>query len=132
VITADEVDTLLFDVLGTVVGEVGSMREELRAALDQVDAGQQTEALASARARRFAASVNSIRHGAPWRSAHEVNAEALTDVLHDGSRQLPEAAVRHLALAGHRLSPWPDLHDALRRSQRASPSWHRRTETSRC
>jgi hypothetical protein len=38
VITADEVDTLLFDVLGIVVDEAGSMREELRAALDQVGA----------------------------------------------------------------------------------------------
>jgi hypothetical protein len=31
VITADDVDTLLFDVLGTVVDEAGSMRAELAA-----------------------------------------------------------------------------------------------------
>jgi hypothetical protein len=35
VITADDVETLLFDVLGTVVDEAGSMRAELTAALDR-------------------------------------------------------------------------------------------------
>jgi FMN phosphatase YigB (HAD superfamily) len=36
VISADDVDTLLFDVLGTVVDEAGSMRAELAAALDRL------------------------------------------------------------------------------------------------
>ena len=39
VITADDVETLLFDVLGTVVDEAGSMRAELAATLDQAAAG---------------------------------------------------------------------------------------------
>ena len=38
-ITADDVETLLFDVLGTVVDEAGSMRAELAATLDQAAAG---------------------------------------------------------------------------------------------
>jgi hypothetical protein len=38
VITADDVETLVFNVLGTVVDEAGSMRAELAAALDQADA----------------------------------------------------------------------------------------------
>ncbi len=46
-ITADDVDTLLFDVLGTGVDEAGSMRAELAAALDQADAGRQAEVLAA-------------------------------------------------------------------------------------
>ncbi len=70
VITADDVETLLFDVLGTVVDEAGSMRAELAAALDQAGAGRQAEALAAAWARRLAALVSSIGEGAPWRSAH--------------------------------------------------------------
>jgi 2-haloacid dehalogenase len=114
VLTADDVDTLLFDVLGTVVDEAGSMRAELAAALNQVGAGQQTEELSAAWARRFAALVSAIREGAPWRSTDHLNAEALADVLRDGP-QLPEAAVRHLPLAGHRLRPWPDARDARRR-----------------
>ena len=40
--------------------------------------------------------------------------QALAGVLRDGPR-LPEAAVRHLALAGHRLRAWPDTQAALRR-----------------
>jgi 2-haloacid dehalogenase len=79
VISADDVDTLLFDVLGTVVDEAGS-----------------------------------IRAGAPWRSTDDLNAEALAEVLRDGP-PLPEATVRRLGLAGHRLRPWPDAEAALRR-----------------
>ena len=113
-ITADDVDTLLFDVLGTVVDEAGSVRAELAAALAQAGAGRQAEALAAAWARRFAALVSAIGEGAPWRSTDDLNAEALAGVLRDAPR-LPEAAVRHLALAGHRLRPWPDAQAALRR-----------------
>jgi 2-haloacid dehalogenase len=115
VISADDVDTLLFDVLGTVVDEAGSMRAELAAALDEAGAGQaEAEALAASWARRFDALVSSIRAGAPWRSTDDLNAEALAEVLRDGP-PLPEATVRRLGLAGHRLRPWPDAEAALRR-----------------
>lgn len=116
-VTADDVETLLFDVLGTVVDEAGSMRAELAAALDQAGAGPQAEALATAWERRFAALVSAIRQGAPWRSTDDLNAEALADVLRAGPR-LPEATVRQLALAGHRLRPWPDAQAALGRLAR--------------
>lgn len=43
---ADDVDTLVLDVLGTAVDEPGSMRAELAAALDQAGAGpREAEAL---------------------------------------------------------------------------------------
>ena len=113
-ITAENVDTMLFDVLGTVADEAGSMRAELAAALDQAGARQRAEELSAAWARRFAALVSAIRGGAPWRSTDDLNAAALPDVLRDGP-PLPEATVRHLALAGHRLRPWPDAREALRR-----------------
>jgi 2-haloacid dehalogenase len=120
VIAADEVDTLLFDVLGTVVDEAGSMRDEVAAALtregaSQAEAGQQAAALTAAWAERFGALVTAIGPGAPWRSTDDLNAAALAGVLRDGPWRLPEAAVRHLALAGHRLRPWPDSQTALRR-----------------
>jgi len=76
-------------------------------------AGRQAELLAAAWARRFAALVSSIRRGAPWRSADDLHAEALAQVLRDGP-QLAEATVQHLVLAGHRLRPWPDAQEALR------------------
>ncbi len=117
-ISADDVDTLLFDVLGTVVDEAGSMRAELAATLDQAGAGpQEAEALAAAWARRFADLVSAIREGAPWRSTDDLNAEALAEVLRDGP-PLPPPTIRHLTLAGHRLRPWPDTRDALRRLAR--------------
>jgi 2-haloacid dehalogenase len=114
VIAADDVDTLVFDVLGTVVDEAGSMAAELKAALDQAGAGQQAEVLAVAWAQRSADLVSAIRAGAPWRSADDLNAEAFDGALRDGPL-LPEAMIRHLALAGHRLRPWPDTRESLRR-----------------
>ena len=74
-ITADDVDTLLFDVLGTVVDEAGSVRAELAAALAQAGAGRSAEALTAAWARRFAALVSAIGEGAPWRSTDDLNAD---------------------------------------------------------
>ncbi len=131
VITADDVQTLLSGVLGTVVDEAGPVRAELAAALDQADAGRQAEALAAAWSRRLAALVSAISEGAPWRSAGDLNAEALAGVLRDGPR-LPEAAVRHLARAGHRLRAWPDTQPRCAASPGVSPSWHCRTATCRC
>ncbi|MGP7997750.1 MAG: haloacid dehalogenase type II [Streptosporangiaceae bacterium] len=90
------------------------MRAELAAALDQAGAGRQAEALVTAWAQRFDALVSAIGLGARWRSTDDLNAEALADVLRHGPR-LPEAAVRQLALAGHRLRPWPDAQAALGR-----------------
>jgi 2-haloacid dehalogenase len=114
VIAADDVETLLFDVLGTVVDEAGSMRAELEAALGHADAGHQAQQLEAAWTQRFAALVAAIGEGAPWRSTDDLNAEALADVLRDGP-PLPEATVRRLALAGHRLRAWPDSRAALGR-----------------
>jgi len=113
-IDPDEIDTLLFDILGTVVDEAGSMRAELGAALDQAGAGASAQELAAAWERRFGELVDAIGAGAPWRSTDDLNAEALADALRDGPR-LPAATVRELGRAGHRLRPWPDTQDALRR-----------------
>jgi 2-haloacid dehalogenase len=114
-ISAGDVDVLLFDVLGTVVDEAGSMRGELAAALENAGGDpREADALAAAWARRFAALVSEIGQGALWRSTDDLNAEALADSLRDGP-PLPEDAVRQLALAGHRLAPWPDARDAISR-----------------
>ena len=116
-INADEIDTLLFDTLGTVVDESGSMRAELGAALDQAGSGERTQELAAAWERRFAVLVGAIVDGAPWRSTDDLNAQALADVLRDGPR-LPEATMARLGRAGHRLRPWPDAQQALGRLAR--------------
>ena len=113
-IGADDVDTRVFDVLGTVVDEAGSMRAELAAALDRAGAGGQAAELAAAWADRFAGLVSAIRAGVPWRSADDLNAEALAGIL-AGGPPLPAAMVRHQARARHRLRAWPDTREALRR-----------------
>ena len=128
-ISADDVDTLLFDVLGTVVDEAGSMRAELADALDPAGAGRQAEALAAAWAGRFAALVSSICEGAPWRSTDDLNAEALTDVLRDGPR-LPEATVWRWPGTGSGPGRTPRPRCAA--SPGVLPSWPCRTATCRC
>jgi 2-haloacid dehalogenase len=115
VINASDVDTLVFDVLGTVVDEAGTMRAELAAALAPAGfPASQAEKLNAAWARGFGALVDQIAAGAPYRSTDELNAEALAGALRDGP-ELPDAAVRRLALVGHRLRPWPDSAAALHR-----------------
>jgi hypothetical protein len=66
-ITADDIDTLLFDVLGAVVDEAGSMQAEVATALGQADDSAQAEALAAAWLRRASALVTSICEGSPCR-----------------------------------------------------------------
>jgi len=90
------------------------MRAELTAVLDEAGAGQQAETMAAAWARHFADLLSAIGEGAPWRSTDDLNAAALAEALRDGP-PLPPAAVQQLSLAGHRLRPWPDSREALRR-----------------
>src|ERR1700759_5128386 len=114
-ISAADIDVLVFDVLGTVVDEAGSMRAEVAAALDEAghDPGG-AAALADRWAHGFEALLFEVRQGAPWRSTDDLNAAALAAALKAGP-PLPETAVRRLGLAGHRLKPWPDSREALRR-----------------
>jgi 2-haloacid dehalogenase len=113
-ISAGDIDVLVFDVLGTVVDEAGSMRAELAAALDEAGHDpREAAALADRWAHGFSALLFEVRQGAPWRSTDDLNAAALAAALESGP-SLPEAAVRRLAQAGHRLKPWPDSRDALR------------------
>jgi 2-haloacid dehalogenase len=115
VITGDDVDVLLFDVLGTVVDETGSMRAALASALEAAGHDpRRSDSLTAAWVARFAELVAAISVDEQWRSTDDLNAEALADVLHHGP-SLPSAALDQLALVGHRLEPWPDSRAALRR-----------------
>ena len=116
VITAADVDTLLFDVIGTVVDEGGTMRAEVAAALEAAgvtEAGR-AEALAAAWEERSWSLTASLEGGGPWVSTDEMNARALAEVLAGGGDlDLPAEAVRWLGQVGHRLRPWPDSAAAL-------------------
>ena len=114
-IRADDIDVLLFDVLGTVVDEAGSMRAELAAALDEAGSqAREADALAAAWAGNFSALVAEVGDGGPYRSTDELNATALAAALRDGP-PLPAGVVQRLAAVGHRLRPWPDAREALTR-----------------
>jgi 2-haloacid dehalogenase len=119
-ITAADVDTLLFDVIGTVVDEGGTMRAEVAAELEAAGlAGPgRAEALAAAWEERSWSLTAELDRGGSWVSTDEVNARALADVLAGddtgrGLAALPAEAVRRLGLVGHRLRPWPDSAAAL-------------------
>lgn len=104
-----KIRTLVFDVLGTVVDEVGSILAELSevvsaAGRDHDDA----DAIGSAWSGHLEALTNDVAAGrAPWRSNDELRRTALHQALTTYAA-LPAAAVDELALIGHRLRPWPD------------------------
>jgi len=115
-ITAADVDTLLFDVIGTVVDEGGTMRAEVAAELEAAGLAGPGRAgeLAAAWEERSWSLTAELDRGGPWVSTDEVNARALADVLAGGpAAALPAEAVRRLGLVGHRLRPWPDAAAAL-------------------
>jgi 2-haloacid dehalogenase len=118
-ITAADVDTLLFDVIGTVVDEGGTMRAEVAAELEAAGLagpGRAGELAAAWEERSWSLTAELDRAG-PGVSTDEVNARALADVLAGAgggpAAALPAAAVRRLGLVGHRLRPWPDAAAAL-------------------
>jgi len=118
-ITAADVDTLLFDVIGTVVDEGGTMRAEVAAELEAAGLAGPGRAgeLAAAWEERSSSLTAELDRGGSWVSTDEVNARALADVLASGgggpAAALPAEAVRRLGLVGHRLRPWPDAAAAL-------------------
>jgi 2-haloacid dehalogenase len=132
------VRTLVFDVLGTVVDESGSIRDEVTAALAAAGAGSAGgPALAARWTERAEALTSQAAAGeAPWRSNDELRRAALFDTVAAGPGRarpggvgaggagaggagagawaLPAAVLEDLAMAGHRLRPWPDSGPALR------------------
>lgn len=108
--------TLVFDVLGTVVDEAGSIAAETAAALSVAgsDPGRGPQ-LAADWMRRLDAMISLISTGdAAWRSNDALRRAALLDALRTaGLDGLPPEIIGELALAGHRLRPWPDSARAL-------------------
>jgi 2-haloacid dehalogenase len=114
----DRITTLVFDILGTVVDERGSMARELAAALtavgeDPSGAPELTGAWLAALDGRLA----EVRAGrAVWRRPDDLAGEALRATLADAAvGSLSDEAVAALGHAGHRLIPWPDSAAAIDR-----------------
>jgi 2-haloacid dehalogenase len=113
----DGIRWLLFDVLGTVVDEGGSLREDAAAALASAggSVGAGAAALVAAWLQRHDELIGQIRSGsAPWRPNDALRRAALADAAAaTGYAELPAAVMAELSLAGHRLRPWPDSAAAL-------------------
>ena len=117
------VATLIFDVLGTVVDEAGSVTAETVRALAATGTGpDQADHVATEWTRRVEALTGRVAAGeAPWRSNDALRRDALLEALRtagpDGLRPAlagdqalggHQALIDDLALVGHRLRPWPD------------------------
>jgi 2-haloacid dehalogenase len=117
------VTTLIFDVLGTVVDEAGSVTAETARALAAAGAGAtQADHVATEWTRRVETLTGQVAAGeAPWRSNDALRRDALLEALRtagpgglppvlDGDQALADhqALIDDLALVGHRLQSWPD------------------------
>jgi len=111
-----EIETLVFDVLGTVVDENASIALEVEIAM--LDEGLDPRGgprLASEWSRRLEILIGRVADGdEPWRSNDVLRAVALGESLQ--TMEVPGLSperLADLALVGHRLKPWPDAALAL-------------------
>ena len=118
-----DVGTLVFDVLGTVVDEAGSVAAETARALAAAGAGPPwPDRVAAEWSRRVEALTGQIAAGeAPWRSNDALRRDALREALRSAAQDgfspalaSDQALLEGLALIGHRLRPWPDSPRGLR------------------
>jgi 2-haloacid dehalogenase len=118
----DEIQTLVFDVLGTVVDEGGSILAEISSVLSSSGRDPaEAPAIAAEWARRLELLTAEVVGGhAEWRSNDTLRRAALHETLAvcDVS-ELPDTIIEHLALVGHRLAPWPDSPRALHQLSRS-------------
>jgi 2-haloacid dehalogenase len=117
------ISALVFDVLGTVVDEAGTVRREAREAF--ATAGLPPEALdpfLDEWEREQGARMDAIRiDGADWYDSDTIRGLALRDLLRARGWELTDSLTDQLATVGHRLDPWPDSPDALGRLSRHHP-----------
>ncbi|SEO69512.1 haloacid dehalogenase type II [Trujillonella endophytica] len=109
-----DVRALVFDVFGTVVDwRTGVARSATRLLGDRVDA----ERFADDWRGRYAPSMEEVRSGRrPFVPLDVLHRESVDDVLAaHGAADVPAAVRDELVLAWHRLDPWPDVVDGLRR-----------------
>jgi 2-haloacid dehalogenase len=108
--------TFVFDVLGTVVDEAGSLRAEARTALTTAgaDAGHADD-LVAAWLLRHDELLAEVRSGAAaWQPNSALRRVALSQAI-AGFGDLPDLVFEGLAMAGYRLQPWADSAAALHR-----------------
>jgi 2-haloacid dehalogenase len=109
---------LLFDVFGTCVDWRSSIIREGQALGRRLNLGPvDWAAVADAWRSLYQPQMETVRSGArPWTTLDVLHREALDRVLADaGLQSLPEQDRADFSLAWHRLDPWPDTVEGLRR-----------------
>lgn len=107
----DDVQTLIFDVFGTLVDWRTSIAREARAALAVHAPSLDGEAFADAWRARYQPTMEQVRNGAiPFSKLDALHRRNLDHVLHAlRLDEVPEAMRAELNLAWHRLDAWPDV-----------------------
>ncbi len=107
----------MFDVFGTVVDWRGSIIREGGERWAARGVHADWAALADAWRRRYQPALERVRSGQrPWVPLDDLHRESLDDLLPDfGLDGLDAAGRSELNLVWHRLDPWPDAVEGLRR-----------------
>lgn len=112
--TTDVPKVLAFDVFGTVVDWHGSIAREVERISPSVDGSEFARAWRSGYAPAMAATMASGQ----FRVLDELHLDILRSILPQFDLHLDEAQITQLNRTWHRLAPWPDSVDALRRLKR--------------
>ena len=113
----DDVQTLIFDVFGTLVDWRSCIAREARAALAAHAPTLDGEAFADAWRARYQPTMEEVRSGAiPFSKLDALHRRNLDHVLHGlGHDDVPEATRAALNLSWRRLDAWPDVGPGLAR-----------------
>lgn len=113
------VRALVFDVFGTVVDWRSGVAREAAPFLARHGGGIDPSAFADAWRRRYQPAMEAIRSGRRAFTRldilHRENLEAVLPEFGIDPAGIPPAALDELNLAWHRLDPWPDAVEGLRR-----------------
>lgn len=104
---------LAFDVFGTVVDWHGSIAAEVR----RLNLAVNPEEFATAWRKGYRPAMAKVRSGElPWTKIDDLHRMILDDVLKQFAvTKLTEPEIRHLNFVWHRLSPWPDVVEGLKK-----------------
>lgn len=104
---------LAFDVFGTVVDWHGSIANEIK----RLNLYADPEAFATAWRKGYRPAMARVRSGElPWTKIDDLHRMILNDVLKQFEiTTLTEPEIRHLNLIWHRLTPWPEVVEGLKK-----------------
>jgi len=112
-----QIKALLFDVFGTVVDWRTSIINEGRALGKQKDLNVDWEKFADAWRDLYQPSMEKVRSGnRSWTLLDQLHRESLEQLLQEFAiTGLSESEIDHFNRAWHRLQPWPDAVEGLKR-----------------